>query len=65
MSRPASVTIPAMVLGVYGIVAWNGKNPNAVGHHHMLAAFADDAKTGPSQGANGAAVVDARNLGHR
>lgn len=56
---------PAHGIGVYGIVARDGKEPVSVGHHHMLAAFTDDTKAGPSQGTNGAAVIDARNLGHR
>ena len=37
---------PAHGIGVYGIVARDGKKPLPVGHHHMLAAFTDDAKAG-------------------
>ena len=56
---------PAHGIGVYGIVARDGEIAVPVGHHHVLATFTNDPKAGPLEGANGAAMVDARNLGHR
>ena len=52
-------------IGVDGIAAWDGKKPAPVGHHHVLAAFTSDPKASPSEGTDGAAVIDARYLGHR
>ncbi len=58
---------PAHGIGVDGVAAWDGKKPVPVGHHHMLAAFASDPKSSPSEGTDGPAVVDARRaslIGH-
>ena len=52
-------------VGVDGVAAWNGEKALPVGHHHMLAAFANDPKASPFEGTNGPAVVDAGDLGHR
>lgn len=46
---------------VHGIVSRNGDDPDAVGHHDVLA-LPDDSEVGLPQGSDGIRMVDARNL---
>ena len=55
--------MPPMVNALTGLCLWNGDDPDAVGHHDVLA-LADDSKASRLQGPHGILMIDVGDLGH-